>query len=57
MIAKLTPRGYEEISKAHLIEPTQVAMGRDIVWTHPAFAYGCVFVRNDKEIACFSLKR
>ena len=57
IIARLTPKGYEEISKAHLIEPTQVAMGRDIVWTHPAFAYRCVFVRNDKEIACYSLAK
>jgi outer membrane protein assembly factor BamB len=57
IIARLSPKGYEEISKAHLIDPTQVAMGRDIVWTHPAFAYRCVFVRNDKEIACYSLAK
>lgn len=57
IIAKLSPKGYEEISKAHLIEPTQVAMGRDIVWSHPALAYRCIFVRNDKEIACFSLAK
>ncbi len=57
IIARLSPQGYEEISKAHLIDPTQVAMGRDIVWTHPAFAYRCIFVRNDKEIACYSLAK
>lgn len=57
IIAKLSPKGYEEISKANLIDPTLVAMGRDIVWTHPAFAYRCVFVRNDKEIACYSLAK
>jgi len=30
--------------------------GRDVVWSHPAFANGCIFVRNDREIVCLSLK-
>ncbi len=57
IIAKLSPRGYEEISRAHLLEPTSVAGGRKIVWSHPAFANRCVFVRNDKEIVCVSLAK
>jgi hypothetical protein len=28
---------------------------RLVVWMHPAFAQKCVFVRNDKELICFSL--
>ena len=55
IIAKLTPAGYEEISRAHLLEPTNTAAGRDVVWTHPAFANRCVFARNDKEIICADL--
>lgn len=56
LIARLTPDGYQELSRAHLIEPTnRMAMGRPVVWTHPAFANRSVYVRNDKEIACFSL--
>jgi hypothetical protein len=39
-----------------LVAPTGFAFERSVVWSHPAFAAGCVFVRNDKEIACFSLK-
>ncbi len=57
VIAKLTPRKYEQISQAHLIEPTTPAFNRTVVWSHPAFAEKCIFVRNDKEIACFSLAK
>ncbi|MFL5244061.1 MAG: PQQ-binding-like beta-propeller repeat protein [Gemmataceae bacterium] len=55
IIAHMTPKGYEEISKAHLLDPLQSARGREIVWSHPAFANRCVFARNDKEIICVSL--
>jgi outer membrane protein assembly factor BamB len=55
IIARLTPKGYEEVSRAHLLEPTGTAAGRNVVWSHPAFANKCVFVRNDKEILCASL--
>lgn len=55
IIAKLTPKGYEEIDRAHLLEPTSFSRGRDIVWSHPGFANRCVFMRNDKEIICVSL--
>jgi len=27
------------------------------VWSHPAFANQCVFMRNDEEIVCVSLAR
>jgi outer membrane protein assembly factor BamB len=58
IIAKLTPKGFEELSRAHLVDPTnRDARGRLVVWTHPAFANKCVFVRNDKELACFNLAR
>jgi outer membrane protein assembly factor BamB len=55
IIAKLTPAGYEEISRAHLLEPTSVTAGRDYVWSHPAFANRSAYARNDKEIVCVSL--
>lgn len=55
--AKLSPSGYEEVSRAKVIEPTTRAYGRNVVWTHPAFANGQMFVRNDKEIICVSLKK
>ncbi len=55
ILAKLSPAGYEELSRAHVIEPSQTARGRTVVWSHPAFAGRCVFVRNDREMACVSL--
>jgi outer membrane protein assembly factor BamB len=55
IIARLTPKGYEEISRAKLVEPTNTAAGRDVVWSHPAFANRCVYARNDKELVCASL--
>jgi outer membrane protein assembly factor BamB len=56
ILARLTPKGYEEISRAHILEPTnRMAMGRPVVWSHPAFANKCVYARNDKELVCISL--
>jgi hypothetical protein len=55
IIARITPKGYEEVSRFKLLEPTSNAFGRSVVWSHPAFADKCVFARNDKEIVCASL--
>ena len=55
IIARLSPRGYAEISRAHLLEPTGEAAGRAVLWSHPAFANRHVYARNDKEIICVDL--
>lgn len=55
IIAKLTPQGYEELSRAHLLEAVNKDPGRLVVWSHPAFANRCVYARNDQEIICASL--
>jgi outer membrane protein assembly factor BamB len=55
IIARLTPQGYEEIDRAHLLEPDNHMPGRPVVWSHPAFANRCIYVRNDHEIICASL--
>jgi outer membrane protein assembly factor BamB len=55
IIAKLSPKGYEEVSRAHLLEPTNIDPGRLVVWSHPAFANQNIYVRNDKELVCASL--
>jgi outer membrane protein assembly factor BamB len=55
ILAKLSSKGYEEISRAKILEPTNTAFGRKVVWSHPAFAHKCVFARNDKELVCVSL--
>jgi outer membrane protein assembly factor BamB len=55
ILARLTPKGYDEISRAKILEPTNKAMGRDVVWSHPAFANRSMYARNDKEFVCVSL--
>jgi outer membrane protein assembly factor BamB len=57
VIAKLAPEGYQEISRAKLIEPTEVQLGQrgGVCWSHPAFAHKHVFARNDRELVCASL--
>lgn len=54
IIAKLSPDGYEEVSRAHLLEPTGPAQRRQVVWTHPAFAHRNIYLRNDREIISVS---
>ena len=60
VIARLSPRGYDEISRTHLIAPTSPyvtrrAQGPFVNWSHPAYANQHVIARNDEEIARFSL--
>jgi outer membrane protein assembly factor BamB len=63
IIARLTPKGYEEISRAHVLDPTNkmASVMREeqkiVVWSHPAFAHRSVYARNDKELIRVSLAR
>jgi outer membrane protein assembly factor BamB len=56
-ITKLSPKGYEEISKAKLIKPTRAQLNErgGVCWSHPAFAYRHVFARNDEELVAADL--
>jgi outer membrane protein assembly factor BamB len=58
IIARLSPQGYTEISRAQLIRPTtgQLPQREGVCWSHPAFAYKHVFARNDEELVCASLE-
>lgn len=58
ILARLTPEGFQEISRARLLDPTRDQNpGRrgGVTWSHPAFAYGHVFNRNDVELVCADL--
>jgi outer membrane protein assembly factor BamB len=58
IISRLSPQGYEEISRARLIEPTTDQLdrrGRGVCWAHPAYAYRHVFARNDRELVAADL--
>ena len=55
LIARLSPKGYEEISRAHIVDPLNPDPGRLVVWTHPAYANRHLYVRNDRELVCVDL--
>jgi outer membrane protein assembly factor BamB len=57
VFAKLSPTGYEEVSRAKVIEPTGTGFGRSVVWSMPAFANKRVYVRNDKDLVCVDLAK
>ena len=44
-----------EVGRFHLLEPSGEAFGRNVVWTHPAYANQTAFVRNDTEIVAVDL--
>jgi outer membrane protein assembly factor BamB len=55
VIARMTREGFQELDRAHVIEPTNVAFGRDVVWSMPAFANRRAYLRNDQECICVDL--
>ncbi|MFP6571871.1 MAG: PQQ-binding-like beta-propeller repeat protein, partial [Vicinamibacterales bacterium] len=60
VIAKLSPEGYEEISRTQLIAPTSPYVrrrdaGSTVNWSHPAYANRHIIARNDEEIVRYSL--
>lgn len=54
--AELSPAGYREISRAHLIDPTWPFNERKFVYAPPAFADRHVFARSEAEVVCASLE-
>ena len=58
LISKLTPNGFEELDRAKLLKPTRGQLNRrdGVCWSHPGFAYGHVFARNDEELVCADLR-
>jgi outer membrane protein assembly factor BamB len=57
LIVKMTPKGYEQIDRVFVLQPTHDARGREALWSCPAFARRCMFLRNDREIICVSLAK
>lgn len=58
IIARLSPAGYAEISRAKLIDPTREQLPSrrgGVCWSHPAFANKRIYARNDKELICADL--
>jgi outer membrane protein assembly factor BamB len=61
IIARLSPKGYEEVGRAALIKPTTNSGNRRelgaVNWSHPAYANGHIIARNDEEILSASLEK
>ncbi len=61
VIAKLTPEGYEEVDRTHVLDPTNPSRRRRelgaVHWTHPAYANRHMIIRNDEEIVRYSLAK
>jgi outer membrane protein assembly factor BamB len=59
IIARLSPDGYHELSRTHLIEPTSPPGNRRelraVNWSHPAYANKRIYARNDEQIISASL--
>lgn len=55
ILARLSPAGYEERSRAKVLEPDQPFGGNKVNWSAPALAGGRVFVRNQRELVCVRL--
>jgi outer membrane protein assembly factor BamB len=58
ILARLTPAGYDEIGRSHVLDPDMPSAGGDgrkIVWSHPAFANRCIYARNNHEMVRVSL--
>jgi outer membrane protein assembly factor BamB len=50
-------KGYRAKGRMHVLEPTTLAFGRDVVWSYPAYANRTVFMRNDKEMVAVDIAK
>lgn len=61
MLGRLTPTGYEEISRTTIIKPTTDGRSRRklgaVNWVAPAYANRHLFLRNDEELVRVSLAK
>jgi outer membrane protein assembly factor BamB len=61
VIARLSPKGFEELGRTQLVEPTHPYVRRrqlaNVLWSHAAYANRHIVIRNDKEIVRFSAEK
>ena len=55
ILCDLSPKGYREVSRPHLLDPTNSDGGRPALWCNPTYAHRSVYWRNDKELIRVSL--
>lgn len=57
VIGRMDQAGFEEIDRANVIAPSNLAFGRKVVWSMPAFANKRIYLRNDDEILCLDVAK
>ncbi len=57
IISELSPKGFNEISRTTIIEPTKEQLPRGVTWSHPGFANRHIFIRNDNRMVCIDLTK
>jgi outer membrane protein assembly factor BamB len=57
VLGKVSPEGFELVSRAKLLEPMENTRGRNLLWCHPAFANRRMYVHNSKELICVDLAK
>lgn len=59
IITTLSRKGVNEISRTQLIQPTRVQLNKrdGVCWSHPAYANGHVFARNDEKLVAARLRK
>jgi outer membrane protein assembly factor BamB len=57
VICKLDAKSYTEIDRKKVLEPTDTAFGRKVVWSMPAYADKKMFLRNGKEMICIDMAK
>jgi hypothetical protein len=49
------PGGYQEVSRARVLEPAVTFSGRKCAWAAPAYANRRIYARTNIELVCASL--
>lgn len=55
VLGRLSPRGLDVVSRAHVLDPIENTRGREVLWCHPAFAQRRAYVHNGRELICLDL--
>jgi outer membrane protein assembly factor BamB len=57
LMSRMTAKGYEDLGRFHVLEPTGECFGRNVVWSHPAYANQTAYARNDSELVAVDLAK
>lgn len=54
-LAEMDADGFRSLGQMKVVEATQSAFGRKVIWSHPAYSGKTAFIRNDKELVAVDL--